>query len=151
LIRKQRAGVQTKASKVGGYLGMINAGRASARPDFYTMLELATIGGAKTLGVDGEVGSLEVGKKADVITFDLMNPYITPTRDPITSVFLYGTPGDIDNVIVDGRFLKKDKVMTTINMAEALVAAQGTCDEIIDKFFQEHPDQEKLWKAKANQ
>ena len=92
-----------------------------------------------------------MGKKADDITFDLMNPYITPTRDPITSVFLYGTPGDIDNVIVDGRFLKKDKVMTTINMAEALVAAQGTCDEIIDKFFQEHPDQEKLWKAKAIQ
>jgi 5-methylthioadenosine/S-adenosylhomocysteine deaminase len=130
---------------------MINAGRASARPDFYTMLELATIGGAKTLGIDDEVGSLEVGKKADVITFDLMNPYIIPTRDLITSVFLYGTPGDIDNVIVDGKFLKKDKKMTTINMKEALLAAQGTCDDIINKFFEEHPDQGKLWKAKANQ
>jgi len=151
LMRKQRNGVMARASKTGGYLGMINAGRASARPDFYTMLELATIGGAKTLGIDGEVGSLEVGKKADIITFDLMNPYIIPTRDPITSVFLYGTPGDIDNVIVDGKFLKKNKKMTTINMKEVLLAAQGTCDEIIDKFFEEHPDQGKLWKAKANQ
>ncbi len=150
LIRKQRAGVQTRASKLGGYLGMINKSRASTRPSFYTMLECATIGGAKTLGVDQDVGSIEVGKNGDIITFDLMNPYITPTRDPITSVFLYSTPSDIDNVIVDGRFLKKEKKMTTINMKEALLSAQETCDKIISKFFEEHPQQEKIWKTKTH-
>jgi 5-methylthioadenosine/S-adenosylhomocysteine deaminase len=107
------------------------------------------MGGAKALGMDKEVGSLEVGKKADMITFDLMNPYITPTRDPVTSVFLYGTPGDIDNVICDGRFLKKDKELTTIDMGDALISAQKTCDDIIDRFFDEHPDQKKIWEQKS--
>ncbi|MCW4049441.1 MAG: amidohydrolase family protein [Candidatus Bathyarchaeota archaeon] len=145
LVRKQRNGVMTRAGKTGGYLGMINNSRASARPSFYDMLELATIGGAKALGIDSEVGSLEVGKKADVITIDLMNPYLIPTRDPVTSVFLYGTPGDIDNVICDGKFLKKDGWLTTINTHKALLDAQKTCDQIIDKFFDEHPDQKKVW------
>jgi len=151
LIRKQRNGVMARASKVGGYLGMINDSRRTARPSFYDMLELATRGGAEVFGIDDKVGSLEVGKKADIITFDLMNPYITPTRDPITSVFLYGTPGDIDNVICDGKFLKKDRKLTTINMNEALTMAQKTCDVIIDKFFEEHPDQKEIWQRKANQ
>ena len=130
---------------------MINDSRRTTRPSFYDMLELATRGGAKVFGLDDQVGSLEVGKKADIITFDLMNPYITPTRDPITSVFLYGTPGDIDNVICDGNFLKKDRKMTTINMKEALTTAQKTCDAIIDKFFEEHPDQKDIWQRKAHQ
>jgi 5-methylthioadenosine/S-adenosylhomocysteine deaminase len=151
LIRKQRNGVNARASKVGGYLGMINASRRTTRPSFYKMLELATRGGAEVLGIDDKVGSLEAGKKADIITFNLMNPYITPTRDPITSVFLYGMPGDIDHVICDGNFLKKDGKLTTIHMKDALTKAQTTCDQIIDKFFAEHPEQEAIWKAKANQ
>ena len=151
LIRKQRNGVMARASKVGGYLGMINSSRRTARPSFYEMLELATRRGAEVFGIDDEVGSLEVGKKADIISFDLMNPYLTPTRDPITSVFLYGTPGDIDNVICDGYFLKKDGKLTTIDMKDALTKAQTTCKQIIDKFFMEHPDQKAVWEKKAHQ
>ncbi|MFC1804100.1 amidohydrolase family protein [Thermoproteota archaeon] len=150
LIRKQRNGVMIRSSKTGGYLGMINDSHGTARPSFYEMLELATRGGAEVFGIDEKVGSLEAGKKADIITFDLMNPYITPTRDPITSVFLYGTPGDIDNVICDGNFLKKDHNLTTIDRKDALTKAQATCDMIIDKFFTEHPDQKKIWQAKAH-
>jgi 5-methylthioadenosine/S-adenosylhomocysteine deaminase len=150
LIRKQRNGVMTRASKTGGYLGMIN-NRRTARPSFYEMLELATRRGAEVFGIDSMVGSLEVNKKADIITFNMMNPYLTPTRDPITSVFLYGNPGDIDHVICDGKLLKKDGKLTTIDMKDALHRAQGTCDQIIDKFFEEHPDQKKIWQIKANQ
>ncbi len=128
---------------------MINDSRRTARPSFYDMLELATIGGAKALGMDKEIGSLEIGKKADIITFDRMNPYMTPTRDPVTSVFLYATPADIDNVICDGLFLKKDKNLTTIDIKDALIKAQKTCDQIIDKFFDEHSDQKKIWEQKS--
>jgi len=107
------------------------------------------MGGARALGMDAEIGSLEPGKKADIITFDLMNPYMTPTRDPVTSVFLYGTPADVDNVICDGVFLKKDRQLTTIDVKEALLRAQGACDQIINRFFQEHPDQRKIWEQKT--
>ena len=81
----------------------------------------------------------------------MMSPYITPTRDPVTSVFLYGAPGDIDNVICDGRFLKKDGELTTIDVKDALLKAQRTCDQIIDRFFEEHPDQKKIWEEKSKQ
>ncbi len=85
-----------------------------------------------------------------MITFDMVNPYLTPTRDPITSVFLYATPGDIDNVVCDGRFLKKDGELTTIDMREALTRAQGTTDGIIDRFFEEHPDQRDEWERNVS-
>ena len=150
LLREQRNGVMTRASKTGGYLGMVNSSRRTARPSFYKMLELATRGGAEVFGIDEEVGSLEVGKKADIITFNMMNPYLTPTRDPITSIFLYGMPADIDNVICDGKFLKHEGKLTTINIQEALKTAQLTCDGIINKFFEEHPDQKEIWQKMAN-
>jgi 5-methylthioadenosine/S-adenosylhomocysteine deaminase len=150
LLREQRSGVMNRGAKINGYLGMINDNKPTARPSFYDMLELSTIGGAKALGIDDKVGSIEVGKKADVILFDLMNPFITPTRDPVTSVFLYGTPGDIDTVICDGRMLKKEGTLKTIDMDAALLSAQSTCNEIIDKFFLEHPDQKSIWETKAS-
>ena len=145
LLRKQRMGVQTRASKVGGYLGLTWGARRTSRPTFYEMLELATRGGAEALGLEKEVGSLEPGKRADIITIDLANPYLTPTQDPVTSVFLYATPGDVDNVICDGRFLKQRGKLTTIDLGEALAQAQETCREIVETFFQEHPDQRDIW------
>jgi cytosine/adenosine deaminase-related metal-dependent hydrolase len=119
------------------------------RLTFYDLLELATIGGAKAIGMDKEVGSLEAGKKADIITVDLNNPYLTPTRDPITSLVLYGSSRDIDNVLVDGRFLKQDGQLTTIDMAEVLNAAQDRVIYIIDKFFKEHPEQKRAWESRV--
>ncbi|MCP4709241.1 MAG: amidohydrolase family protein [Planctomycetes bacterium] len=121
----------------------------SRRPTFYELLEMATIGGAQAIGLDAEIGSLEAGKKADIITVDLNNPYLTPTREPITSFVLYGSSRDIDNVLVDGRFLKRNGQLTTIDMAQTLSAAQDRVLFIIDKFFQEHPEQKKAWESKV--
>jgi 5-methylthioadenosine/S-adenosylhomocysteine deaminase len=149
LIRNIRQGQMTRARLGGGADGMINDNRRTARPTPYDLLERATRGGAEALGIDKDVGSLEIGKKADVITIDMMNPYLTPTREPLSSVFLYGNAGDVDNVICDGKFLKNEGVMMTIDMAKSLTTAQKTCNKIIDKFFEEHPDQEKIWKSKV--
>lgn len=149
LLRKQRMGQMNLSSKRSGHLNMINSESRTSRPSFYKMLELATIGGARALGMDVEVGSLEINKKADIIIFNLMNPYIIPTRDPITSVFLYGTPGDIDYVICNGGFLKKEGNLITVDLKCSLLNAQKTCDEIIEQFFREHPDQKTIWEQKT--
>jgi len=146
LLREIREGQMTRARLVGGADGMLTDSRRTARPTFYDLLERATHGGAEALGIEKEVGSLEPGKKADVITVDMRNPYLTPTREPLTSIFLYANPADIDNVICDGRLLKKDGKLTTVDMGKTLTTAQATCDEIIDRFFQEHPDQRLNWK-----
>ncbi len=149
LLREIRQGQMTRAKLVGGADGMINDSRRTTRPSFHEMLERATIGGAEALGIDKQVGSIEPDKKADIITIDMLNPYLTPTREPLTSVFLYASPGDIDNVICDGKFLKKNGEMQTVDLKKALTTAQKTCDTIIDKFFQEHPDQKKHWQNKV--
>ena len=116
---------------------------------YYEYLELATRGGAEALGIDEEVGSLEPGTKADVITFNMLNPYLTPTKDPLTSIVLYGSSGDIDTVMVDGRILKQEGALTTMNMEEALLSAQVRVEEIINRFFQEHPKQKTRWEEKV--
>ena len=75
----------------------------------------------------------------------MLNPYLTPTRDPLTSIVLYGNPSDIDYVIVDGKILKASGELTTINREKALLTAQKRTDEIINRFFEDYPSQRESW------
>jgi len=150
LLRENRAGQAARAHLIEGAEEMLASNRRTFRPTCYELLELATRRGAETLGINGEAGSLEPGKKADIITINMRNPYLTPTNDPLTSIVLYGSPADIDTVIVDGRILKKDGALTSINVEHALTTAQDRVEEIIDRFFQDHPDQRKAWEQKAS-
>jgi 5-methylthioadenosine/S-adenosylhomocysteine deaminase len=126
------------------------AGGATTEPlSYYDFLELATRRGAEVLGVDKEIGSLEPGKKADVITFNMLNPFLTPTKDPLTSIVLYGSSADIDTVIVDGNILKENGALTTMDLKESLLTAQVTVEKIIDRFFREHPEQKTRWEQKV--
>jgi 5-methylthioadenosine/S-adenosylhomocysteine deaminase len=149
LMRENIEGQRAWAKAAVGAYGMLSSERRTARPTYYELLELATRRGAEVLGQGGEVGSLESGKKADVITIDLLNPYLTPTMDPLTSIVLYASSSDIAEVIVDGRFLKRDGVLTTIDVKEALLKAQGRVEEIIQRFFEDNPEQEEAWRRKA--
>lgn len=141
LMRRNIASQTQRARMAGGADEMLAADRRLTRPSYYEYLELATRRGAEVLGIGDEVGSLEVGKKADIITVDMTNPYLAPTKDPLTSAVLYGSAGDIDNVIVDGRLLKQAGRLTTIDMPRALEAAQEKVDEIIERFFRDYPNQ----------
>ncbi len=144
LLRQNRIGQRTWARRERA------SGRTSPEPlSYYDFLELATRRGAEVLGIHEDVGSLEPGKKADVITFNMLNPYLTPTKDPLTSIVLYGSSGDIDTVIVDGRILKQEGALTTVNLGEALSTAQVRVEEIINRFFQEHPEQKSRWEEKV--
>jgi 5-methylthioadenosine/S-adenosylhomocysteine deaminase len=149
LLRENLAGQAARARLIEGAEEMLAGDRRTFRPTFYDLLEMATRGGAETLGIDDEVGSLEPGKKADVILVDLLNPYLTPTQDPLTSIVLYATPSDVDTVIVDGRILKENGTLVTIDMKQALTEAQGRVEEIIARFFHEHPEQRDAWVRKA--
>jgi 5-methylthioadenosine/S-adenosylhomocysteine deaminase len=149
LLRENLAGQAARARLIEGAEEMLASDRRSARPTFYELLELATRRGAQVLGIDGEVGSLEPGKKADIITIDMQNPYLTPTKDPLTSIVLYGSSRDVDAVIVDGRVLKKDGVLTSLDLRDALTSAQDRVEQIIGRFFREHPDQRRAWEQRA--
>ncbi len=68
-------------------------------------LELATIGGAKALGLDSEIGSIEVGKKADLVLYDTMRPEWQTLFNPVNSLVYNADGRSVHTVLVDGRVI----------------------------------------------
>jgi cytosine/adenosine deaminase-related metal-dependent hydrolase len=79
--------------------------RSAAAMTAEKALEMATIDGARAIGMEDEIGSLEVGKKADVVILDLSHPRLRPLHN-LASVLVYQANGsEVDTVIVDGEIL----------------------------------------------
>jgi 5-methylthioadenosine/S-adenosylhomocysteine deaminase len=72
-------------------------------------LELATMGGARALGLDREIGSIETGKRADLVVLDYRAFGLTPTLDPIQNLVYHGHSKDVETVLVDGRVVVDDR------------------------------------------
>jgi len=88
------------------------------------VLALATNNGAKALGLEDEIGSLEVGKRADVVVLDLSGPHLAPPGDDLHATIVFGArPSDVRDVIVDGRLLVQDRQLKTLDAAALAKAA----------------------------
>src|SRR5437870_2660132 len=72
------------------------------------VLRMATIDGARALGLDNEIGSLEVGKRADVIVVDLNQLHSSPKQDVISSLVYSAQPSDVRVTIINGRVVMRD-------------------------------------------
>jgi 5-methylthioadenosine/S-adenosylhomocysteine deaminase len=70
------------------------------------ILELATIEGARSMGVDRHIGSLRKGKRADIILINTRTPNMMPVADPVTSVVMAAQPANVDTVIIEGKIRK---------------------------------------------
>jgi len=88
------------------------------------ILELATIEGARSMGVDKQVGSLAPGKRADLIMVDARAINIGPFTDPYYMLVDAAEAANVDTVIVDGRVLKRDRRLTAIDTAGLMKTAQ---------------------------
>jgi len=87
-------------------------------------LRMATIGGAKLLGIGDEVGSIEIGKRADIIIADFQKPHLYP-RTNITSHLVYSVKAsDVDTTIVDGRILMRNRKVLTLDESTVLEEVQ---------------------------
>lgn len=67
-----------------------------------SMVEMVTFGGARALGLDADIGSLAVGKKADLIALDLRRPHLVPMYDPFSTLVYSAGGSDVIHVMVDG-------------------------------------------------
>nr|NJM02100.1 amidohydrolase [Desulfobacula sp.] len=76
--------------------------------DARTTLRMATIEGAKAIGLDTVTGSIEKGKRADIILVDRARPHMTPMYDPYSGLVYSAKSSDVDLVMVDGRVLVRD-------------------------------------------
>ena len=98
--------------------------------DAVTVLKMATIQGAKSLGLEGIVGSLETGKKADVIVIDTRKPHLVPVYNPVSHIVYAAQGSDVRDVIVDGRCLVKDRKLLTIDLDNIIEKVIGISENI---------------------
>jgi 5-methylthioadenosine/S-adenosylhomocysteine deaminase len=88
-----------------------------------TVFEMATIMGARVLGMEDQIGSLEPGKRADLITISLAEPHAFPRHDPY-SMLVYSLKGsDVRDVVIEGRITIRDRRPLTLNPKEILTRA----------------------------
>jgi 5-methylthioadenosine/S-adenosylhomocysteine deaminase len=98
------------------------------------VLDLATIEGAKALGADHEIGSIEVGKKADIILLDAKSPNLTPIhgKETIVSNMVYSaSSGNVDTTIVDGRVLMEGRTIKSLNMGEVCEKTEELASRLV--------------------
>jgi len=88
-----------------------------------TVLEMATINGARALGLEHEIGSLEVGKKADLVLIDFNRLHTTPSFNPISTLVYAATGGEVDTVVVDGKIVVAQGKLLTMNEEEVIAQA----------------------------
>jgi 5-methylthioadenosine/S-adenosylhomocysteine deaminase len=88
------------------------------------VVRIATLGGARALGLADEIGSLEVGKRADVISVDVGGPHVVPTADPYSAVVYACRSTDVRDVVVDGRVVVRDRRLLTMDRAQVVADAR---------------------------
>ena len=74
-------------------------------------------------GADDRVGSLDVGKKADLLVVDTLRPYLVPAGRLVSAWIHSGHPGDIESVMIDGQFVMRDRKVLTVD--ETAIVAEA--------------------------
>ena len=106
------------AMRLAAYTQKARLGHASVLPAA-EMVRMATAAGARALGVEHLVGSLEVGKRADLVVLDAGSPALVPVYDAHSALASAAGRGDVRHVVVDGRLVVEDRRCLTVDVARA--------------------------------
>jgi 5-methylthioadenosine/S-adenosylhomocysteine deaminase len=121
--------------RLGAILQKLSTNNAGALP-CQTILQMATIEGARALGLADKVGSIEVGKKADIILVDLNHPHLWPIfegkqNNLVENLVYSANAGDISHTIVDGQVLMSDRILKTLDLSEVLKEVDGAAEKLL--------------------
>jgi 5-methylthioadenosine/S-adenosylhomocysteine deaminase len=95
------------------------------------VLRMATIDGARALGLDSEIGSLGAGKRADVAIVRMTGLHATPVAELISALVYSAQPSDVDTVIIDGELVLRDGKLVTIDESETVKTANSEAKELV--------------------
>jgi len=96
-------------------------------------LRMATIDGAKAMGLDSEIGSVEIGKKADLSVVRLDRLHATPVSEVVSALVYSAEADDVDTVIIDGKLVKSDEKLLTINETETMTTANVEAEKLMKR------------------
>jgi len=99
--------------------------------DALTVLRMATIEGAKALGMESMVGSIEIGKKADIIIVDINKPHLTPIYNPYSHLVYTAGGADVSHSIINGRIVMNDRNLLMLDLDEIMDRAHNKSKEIL--------------------
>lgn len=94
---------------------------------------MATRAGARTLGLEHEIGSIEVGKRADLIIVDRDRPHLAPGPDPYSTIVYAARGSDVRMTIVDGEVLVDEFAPVRVDRAEVAIAARAAAHELASR------------------
>ncbi len=118
--------------KVAALLQKTRYGDPSVLPS-RKALEMGTTRGADALGLENKIGSLEIGKRADIILIDLKKPNLTPLHDLFANL-VYSTHGcDVDTVIVDGKLVMEKRKVKTLDEKKVMEKARDAAIELLGR------------------
>lgn len=100
-----------------------------ARTAFY----LATLAGAKALGLEKEIGSIEIGKRADIIIVNLNKLHCTPTPDLLSTLVYSANASDVETVLIDGQIVMKDQQLQTMDEQEVIRTAHQEYNHLVKR------------------
>jgi cytosine/adenosine deaminase-related metal-dependent hydrolase len=95
-----------------------------------TVLEMATINGARAVGMADQIGSLEVGKKADLVVIDFDRLHTTPNMNPISTLVYAATGGEADSVMIDGKWIVRGQQLLTLDEEQIKATARKHAIEL---------------------
>jgi 5-methylthioadenosine/S-adenosylhomocysteine deaminase len=98
--------------------------------DAKTVVRMATLGGAEVLGLHNAIGSLEAGKKADIIILDWSQPHLTPVYNYYSPIVYSATGHDVLSVIIDGKVVMRNRQILTAHESEAMRAVKEIAERI---------------------
>jgi 5-methylthioadenosine/S-adenosylhomocysteine deaminase len=103
--------------------------------DAKTVLKMCTIDSARALGLSDSIGSLEPGKKADLIVIDTKKPHLTPMYHPESHLVYAARGSDVDSVIINGKIVMEDGKMAFMDIEQVMENVRNIAHEIRTKIY----------------
>jgi cytosine/adenosine deaminase-related metal-dependent hydrolase len=96
-----------------------------------TVMEMATINGARAIGMESELGSIEKGKRADLALIDLRKPHLVPYHDIVSNLVYSAMGSDVETVLIDGKIIVDKGNVRTIDETRVLAEADARRTDLI--------------------
>jgi 5-methylthioadenosine/S-adenosylhomocysteine deaminase len=97
------------------------------------ILEMATIQGAKALSWENGIGSIEIGKKADLALINLNKPHLHPLHNEASHLVYAAKPSDVETVIINGKLVMENRNLTTLNVEKVMQDSEKAKENLLQK------------------